>query len=188
MYRPTSTSRFVYSALLNQSEGQGFNTAKRFSPDGRLQNTSQSITQIVSYHRTFERNMFLNVRASYKFSSSGSAAYDDFDDPRYSISVLRMRLRDCISVVRRIRETDLKSSSLLYPAILPWQMNTVSELKTGMQFRWNEFYNKLTTIGWVRPRKSGSAGRCRAPPERCRVRLFSMPICRPCVIFRCSVW
>jgi len=165
VYRPTSTSRFVYSALLNQSEGQGFNTAKRFSPDGRLQNTSQSITQIVSYHRTFERNMFLNVRASYKFSSSGSAAYDDFDDPRYQYFSASDAVTGLYFGGTENSRNRFEEQQLIVSGDFTWQMNTVSELKTGMQFRWNEFYNKLTTIGWVRPENPDQLAVAVRPPN-----------------------
>lgn len=151
VYRPGSRSRITYTGLFNQSVGQGFNTSKRYSPDGRLRNESYNVTNILAFQQSFGSSMFLNIRGSYKFSHSESAAFDSFDDPRYQYFSSSDATTGLYFGGTENSRNRFEEKQLVVSGDLTWQVNIANELKTGFQFRWNEFYNHLTTIGWVQP-------------------------------------
>ncbi|TVQ11331.1 MAG: TonB-dependent receptor [Balneolaceae bacterium] len=165
VFRPTSRSRLVYSVLLNRSEGQGFNTNKRFSLDGRLRNESYSITNILSYNQSFNSKVFLTLRGSYKFSKSKSAAFSSFDDERYQYFSASDATTGLYFGGTENSRNRFEEQQLILSADLTWQFNSYNEIKTGLQFRWNEFYNYLTTIGWVRPSNPDQLAVAVRPPN-----------------------
>lgn len=165
VYRPGGRSRLVYSVLLNRSEGQGFNTSKRYSLDGRLRNQSYSFTNMLSYNQSFNSSVFLTLRGSYKISKSKSAAFSSFDDIRYQY----FRASDATTGLffggTENSRNRFEEQQVILSADLSWLVNPYNEIKTGLQFRWNEFYNHLTTIGWVRPSNPDQLAVAVRPPN-----------------------
>ena len=165
VYRPSSRTRLTYTGLFNYSTGQGYNTNKRFSPDGRLQNESLSITNIASYQRSFGSNMYLNIRGSYKFSTSKSAAYASFDDPRYQYFNASDATTGLYFGGTENSRNRFEEQQVIFSGDFTWQMTRANEVKTGFQFRWNEFYNYLTTVGWVQPSNPNQLAVSVRPPN-----------------------
>ena len=81
VYRFSSRTRLSYSMIYNRQDSQGFSTTKRFAPDGRLWTDQSSLTNILALKSSFGNSMFFNLRGSYKYGRSKSAAFEDFNDP-----------------------------------------------------------------------------------------------------------
>jgi outer membrane receptor for ferrienterochelin and colicin len=151
VYRFSNRIRLNYSAIYNQSESQGFNTRKRFAPDGRLKTDSRSLTQIISLKSSFGNNMFANLRASYKFGDQKTAAFEDFDDPRYQYFSDRDPVTGFSLGGTENSRSFFDEKQWIVSGDFTWQFNNTHEFKTGFQFRNNQFKTEDRSVGWVRP-------------------------------------
>lgn len=155
VYRPTSRTRLIYSLIYNQSDSKGFNTAKRFAPDGRSQSVGSSYTNLLSYNQSFSSTMFLTLRGSYKYSSTRSGAFDDFNDPGYQFFSASDQTTGLYFGGTENSRNRYREKQVILSGDFTWQINPSNEIKTGFQYRWNEFYNFNTTVGWVLPSNPG---------------------------------
>lgn len=146
--RPIDGLKLTLSAIYNQREGQGYNDGKRYAPDGRGLSKSNSLTTIVTARQTFGNNKVLNLRGSFKNSSSRYGTYESFDDPRYTyFSSSDDETGFYFGGTENGRST-FDETQLILSGDFTWQINFSNEIKTGFQFRTNTFTSKNNSIGW----------------------------------------
>ncbi|MGB0346414.1 MAG: TonB-dependent receptor [Balneolaceae bacterium] len=155
VYRFSNRTKVSLSAIYNNRESQGYSDSRRYAPDGRNIGESYSLTNILALKQTFSNNMVMNLRGSYKFSRSRSRAFDDFFDERYqyfsdSDPTTGFSLGATSNGRSRFEEDQIIASG-----DLTWQVNFITELKTGFQFRTNRFKSIDESIGWVDPADPG---------------------------------
>lgn len=149
VYRFSSRTRLSYSAIYNKQESQGFNTNKRFAPEGRLWSDRSSLINIISLKSSFGNNVFFNLRGSYKYGSSKTAAYENFDDPRYQyFSDADVVTGFSLGGTENSRSY-FDEEQWIVSGDITWQVNNIHELKTGFQLRNNQFKTRDESIGWV---------------------------------------
>lgn len=155
VYRFSNRTKLSLSAIYNNRESQGYSDSRRYAPDARNIGKSYSLTNILALKQTFSNNIVMNLRGSYKFSRSRSRAFDDFFDDRYqyfsdSDPTTGFSLGATSNGRSRFEEDQIIASG-----DLTWQVNFVTELKTGFQFRTNRFKSIDESIGWVDPTNPG---------------------------------
>ncbi len=150
VYRFTGRTRLSYSAIYNKQKSQGFSTTKRFSPDGRLWTDQSSLTNILALKSSFGNNMFFNLRGSYKYGTSKTAAFEDFNDPRYQYFSDSDAVTGFSLGGTENSRNFLNEEQWILSGDFTWQVDNIHELKTGFQFRNNQFETRDESIGWVR--------------------------------------
>ena len=151
VFKASERTKFSYSAIYNSSESQGYSDGSRYAPDGRNIGSGTNLTHILSVKQTFSSNVVANLRTSYKTARSKSMAYEDFNDERYtyfsdSDPVTGFSLGSTSNSRSRFEEDQFIASG-----DLTWQVNFITELKTGFQFRTNRFKSMDESLSWVDP-------------------------------------
>lgn len=149
VYRLSGRTRLSYSAIYNKQESQGFNTGKRFAPDGRLTTDRSSLTNILSLKSSFGDNIFFNLRGSYKYGRSKTAAYDNFDDQRYTYFSDSDAVTGFSLGGTENSRNFFKEQQWIFSGDITWQLDNIHEFKTGFQFRNNQFKTRNESIGWL---------------------------------------
>ena len=150
VYRFSSRTRLSYSTIYNRQDSQGFSTTKRFAPDGRLWTDQSSLTNILALKSSFGNSMFFNLRGSYKYGRSKSAAFEDFNDSRYQyFSDSDVITGFSLGGTENSRNF-FNEEQWIFSGDFTWQIDNIHELKTGFQFRNNRFETRDESIGWVR--------------------------------------
>lgn len=149
VYRFSNRTRLSYSAIYNWQQNQGFDTRKRFAPDGRRWTERTSLTNILALKSSFGENVFYNLRASYKYGDSRTAAYEDFNDPRYQYFADTDPVTGFSLGGTENSRSFFDETQWIFSGDLTWQANNIHEFKTGFQFRNNQFNTRDESIGWV---------------------------------------
>lgn len=152
--RPTSRTKLTLSGLYNNSEGQDFSASRRFAPDFREKDFSESITGIVNLKQTIGNDKVLTIRGSYKKADFDSYTFLDPSDPNIQFA----SGEDDITGFS-LGETDNSRSrrteeQIIASADFTWQINERNEFKTGFQFRSNSFVIEDLDREWISPQDS----------------------------------
>lgn len=148
VFRPSTRTKLTYSAIYNNSEGQGYSDSKRYSPDGRAVSNNYSLTNIFSIKQSISNNFVLNLRASYKLSRNKSMAYSDFNDSRYSYFSGSDQTTGFYFGGTELGRSYFEEDQFISSGDFTWQINYLNEVKAGYQFRSNRFNTRDESIGW----------------------------------------
>lgn len=149
VYRLSPRTKLSLSTILNFQEGQGYNDGKRYAPDGRSKYESTTITNIGSIKQSFGTTMVLNLRASYKYSRSKSRAFDSFDDPGYQFFSDSDPTTGFYLGGTENGRSRFEEDQIIFSGDFTWQINFITELKTGFQYRTNTFKSISEDLSWV---------------------------------------
>lgn len=149
VFRPFSRTKIVISGLYNNSESQSFSNGRRYAPDFRDTDYFNSLTGVLSLQQTIGNNKVLNLRGSYKTSENESRAFDSLTDPGIQFisgldDVTQFSLGETDNTASRRTE-----EQLIVSGDFTWQINNRNELKTGFQFRNNNFLIEDLDRSWV---------------------------------------
>jgi outer membrane receptor protein involved in Fe transport len=139
VFRASARTKLTLSTIYNLSQSQGYNDSKRFAPDGRNINDAYAITNIATFKQTLSSTAVLNMRASYKLQRRNSAAFDDFNDPRYQYSSDSDPTTGFFLGGTENGRSRFEEDQIFLSGDLTWQVNFSNEIKTGFQFRTNRF-------------------------------------------------
>lgn len=151
VFRINPRAKLSISSIYNNYEGQGYNDAKRFAPDGRGVQNSTSITNILSFKQSIGNNAVFNIRGSYKYARSNNRAFESFGDPNYQYFSDSDPTTGFFLGGTENGRSRFEEDQYIVSGDLTWQVNFQNEIKTGFQFRTNRFKSVNESIGWVDP-------------------------------------
>ena len=152
--RPTSRTKVTVAGLYNNAESQGYSDSRRFAPDFRSTNYSESITGILSLKQTIGNNKVLNVRGSYKTAEFESFTFDSPSAPEIQYIGSSDDVTGFSFGTTDNGEFRRTEDQLIISSDFTWQVNSRNELKAGFQFRSNEFVIEDLDRQWIDPADS----------------------------------
>lgn len=132
-------TKISVNLLYNNNEGQGFNNARRYAPDGRATSYSESLTSILSLKRSFGDDKVLNLRASYSDKSFESYLFNDLSDPAIQFFSASDDVTGFSFGSTDNGQSKSTEQQLIVSGDFQWQINARNELKAGFQFRQSRF-------------------------------------------------
>lgn len=151
VFKASERTKFSLSGIFNSSEGQGYSDSRRYAPDGRNVNSGYNATGILSLKQTFSNNLVLNLRASYKAARSKSRAFESFNDPTYTYFSDSDPVTGFSLGTTDNGRSKFEEDQIIASGDLTWQVNFITEVKTGFQFRTNRFKSINESLSFLDP-------------------------------------
>jgi len=144
-------TKISLNLLYNNGEGQGFNNARRYAPDGRATSYTNSLTSILSLKRSFGNDKVLNLRASYSDKSFNSYLFQDLSDPAIQFFGASDDVTGFSFGATDNGESKSTEQQFIVSGDFQWQINSRNELKAGFQFRQSNFQVFDLDRSWAQP-------------------------------------
>jgi len=143
-WRLNKDIKLTYSATRSYGKSQGYSHLYRYNPDYRPTSRSESYNHLVTLNHVLDNRTFYNLRLTAYTTNSRQFVYEDPFDERYKVIEGRNQQPSDVFNTGGVNNFHFrrKSTTLAARFDISRQINTYHLVKTGVEFRHNELYQR----------------------------------------------